>query len=557
MKNMNKFLLKTFCLIIFYILTIVSSSGQIVINEDFESFGPNIGPIPHYPSYAIGQCWLINPPTPDWHVSHGAPYLKTLYCKDDNGFIQSSNSGIAMWHRDKNDNDGHEGGKGVFTNQHTFEGGKTYSVCLEYVSNSIGELNILLVNGMPATFPPVHHSCGEPVPSYPGQNLIHWIDLSVAPANGPYVPYITKTYTVNFTFTLAPDEQFENLWFYPHVDKGGNVDFVADITLLDLIVEEIAGTNSPICAYDADCSEEIVNCDRMIENPYQFTKSGDLGRNGINVKQSTKHNFIDDNWCPDTEYCFSGLLSGSIIEWYDQSGALIHSGPCFIPFTLGTYYIKITNVDPCVKTVNITLKLEGDCCDPHINNTYILTAKQGNRSGLGGIIQTGPFSYQENNCRELCITGYLPGSYVLWFDNFGTQLHNGDCFQPPANGIYKVQIITETPCTIEEIWLTIEVTGCSNNKRSPNNISQKSLTNALYPNPFSSSSNLEFTLSQATDVRISVYDKLGRLIQQPVNKFKDAGNHNIEIDGSDWANGMYIVHLEYGDQVETFKLIKH
>ena len=65
-----------------------------------------------------------------------------------------------------------------------------------------------------------------------------------------------------------------------------------------------------------------------------------------------------------------------------------------------------------------------------------------------------------------------------------------------------------------------------------------------YRNPFNPSTNISFTVPSASDVKISVYDILGRLIDTPFDKFVPAGEYNISWDGSNYPSGIYFYRLE-------------
>jgi hypothetical protein len=64
-----------------------------------------------------------------------------------------------------------------------------------------------------------------------------------------------------------------------------------------------------------------------------------------------------------------------------------------------------------------------------------------------------------------------------------------------------------------------------------------------YPNPFNPSTTIKYELPKATEVRLSVYDILGREVSVLVNEKKEAGVHEVKFDGSNLSSGVYFYRL--------------
>jgi hypothetical protein len=76
-----------------------------------------------------------------------------------------------------------------------------------------------------------------------------------------------------------------------------------------------------------------------------------------------------------------------------------------------------------------------------------------------------------------------------------------------------------------------------------------------YPNPFNPSTTIKYDLPKLSDVRLSVYDVLGREVSVLVNEKRDAGVHEVTLDGSGLASGVYLYRLQAGDIVSTKKML--
>ena len=81
-----------------------------------------------------------------------------------------------------------------------------------------------------------------------------------------------------------------------------------------------------------------------------------------------------------------------------------------------------------------------------------------------------------------------------------------------------------------------------------------------YPNPFNSTTLIQYGLKENVNVKITVYDILGRVVKSLVNDYQDAGFRSVTWDGTDnsgssVATGLYIYKIEAGDFVSAKKML--
>lgn len=69
------------------------------------------------------------------------------------------------------------------------------------------------------------------------------------------------------------------------------------------------------------------------------------------------------------------------------------------------------------------------------------------------------------------------------------------------------------------------------------------LTIANYPNPFNSSTTLKYHLPESGDVRLSVFDLNGRLVEELFSGRQSAGNHHYLWSGGNLPSGVYFISL--------------
>jgi parallel beta-helix repeat protein len=64
-----------------------------------------------------------------------------------------------------------------------------------------------------------------------------------------------------------------------------------------------------------------------------------------------------------------------------------------------------------------------------------------------------------------------------------------------------------------------------------------------YPNPFNPSTNISFSVPQRSNVKLVVYDVLGKEVATLANSVYETGKYNVQFNGSSLASGMYFYTL--------------
>lgn len=77
-----------------------------------------------------------------------------------------------------------------------------------------------------------------------------------------------------------------------------------------------------------------------------------------------------------------------------------------------------------------------------------------------------------------------------------------------------------------------------------------------YPNPFNSSTSINYSLGRQSDVKISVFDVLGREVKILVNKRLHAGEYVLNFNSNDMASGLYFYSMFVdGNLYETKRMM--
>ena len=80
-----------------------------------------------------------------------------------------------------------------------------------------------------------------------------------------------------------------------------------------------------------------------------------------------------------------------------------------------------------------------------------------------------------------------------------------------------------------------------------------------FPNPFNPTTTLAFSLKNAENVNLSIYDVAGRRVRELVNERRDRGAYKLVWDGQNdagqiVASGVYFYKLTVGSFTDTKKM---
>ena len=126
-----------------------------------------------------------------------------------------------------------------------------------------------------------------------------------------------------------------------------------------------------------------------------------------------------------------------------------------------------------------------------------------------------------------------PNSYSFTDENVTTGTYKYRLKQIDFNGNYKYSQTTEVNLTAPE----------------------KFLLEQNYPNPFNPETTIKYSIPVREKVELTVFDVLGREVQNLVNEIKDAGNYEVSFDAEKFVSGVYIYRLKSGNYIKAFKMI--
>ncbi len=212
------------------------------------------------------------------------------------------------------------------------------------------------------------------------------------------------------------------------------------------------------------------------------------------------------------------------------------------PFTYNTSFSDnfgsnyISNGTPTVRsgTINVTGDAWGTINLPigsfpnALRVKYIISTKDSSNPGAPIVFVTNTTSY----------VWFVPGKkYPVFEIVYSTLLFNGTLFASSKTVNYNA---SSTPIGIQQISTEVP---------DDYDLSQN------YPNPFNPNTVIRFQIRRSSDVRLVVYDILGKQITELVNQNKNAGTYEVDWNASGIPSGVYYYKLSAGDYSETKKMI--
>ncbi len=125
------------------------------------------------------------------------------------------------------------------------------------------------------------------------------------------------------------------------------------------------------------------------------------------------------------------------------------------------------------------------------------------------------------------------------------------------NNLYSICYTSDGHCYAAGTWGAI-VHSDNLITHTSENFTDKKLNLGVqcFPNPFSKSTTLSYSLPEKTLVSIEIYNCHGQLVFKQKEKVKPRGQHDIIFDSMDLPTGIYFCKLKTNEKIRTMKIIK-
>jgi hypothetical protein len=151
-----------------------------------------------------------------------------------------------------------------------------------------------------------------------------------------------------------------------------------------------------------------------------------------------------------------------------------------------------------------------------------------------------------NNCSVSCHRDIENGAMPLW--NIGVDQNLGDWTEATDIALADTLMHWYGP---GGIWWDHVVSVEVANSEIPDvyALSQN------YPNPFNPATQINFSVPEASVVKITVYDIVGSEVEVLVSEFLEAGNYNANWNAASYSSGIYFYRMQTSSFVQVKKMI--
>ena len=235
------------------------------------------------------------------------------------------------------------------------------------------------------------------------------------------------------------------------------------------------------------------------------------------------------------------------IAWYENVGPTITvtctpvNPPIVIPAGGGSFAFdfELVNNGASAETVDIWFDIDGPGVD-RTRGPFTLTLAAGG-SLMRTLNQNVPSGVPAGDYTHTCFVG---NTFPEADDSSSFDFTKSAAFA--AGGVNVVDWSTEAEIAAALAgYVDVE---------APNEF----VLDAAYPNPFNPSTTIRFSLPESAQVRLVVFDVLGREVRVLVDGTREAGTHEVVFDASDLPGGTYLYRLEtpQGGFVRTMLLAR-
>jgi hypothetical protein len=144
---------------------------------------------------------------------------------------------------------------------------------------------------------------------------------------------------------------------------------------------------------------------------------------------------------------------------------------------------------------------------------------------------------------------YSPDNGTTWLNDYTAPSGAYTHITKARTGSNIVLWAVRTAGGISRNEIPVGIISVSNGVPSKFNLSQN------YPNPFNPSTSIRFDIPKSENVKLVVFDELGRQISVLVNTKVNPGSYKINFDGTNLSSGVYFYRLDAGNYHDTKKMI--
>lgn len=334
-----------------------------------------------------------------------------------------------------------------------------------------------------------------------------------------------------------------------------------EISLLTDFYRRIAfdiSANTLLFTYIDVFSSEYEEITIRISDEDSVWKEGHLHQDYIDSSNTLQFQLLDIN--PFNNH-YVGFKNDSITVSTDNGRTFNNLFPFQTP--AGIQNVKKPLFDPDSTTFYLKRKVTHSIMN--LDNDFLFRLRlENDNSTIDTLwIDKKPFfaTTDDSNTGHLYVSA---STDVLFSDNFGDSFSTFFTTENEITGLYKkpeskILYVLTSDELLEVDVETGEFTSLKqlpvSNEQEPAELPAEITLDQNYPNPFNPSTNIQFTLSQSSHVKLEVFNSTGKLVSTLLDQPKTGGKHSVQFDASNLSSGLYFYRLITSGKQLTRKFI--
>ncbi len=212
----------------------------------------------------------------------------------------------------------------------------------------------------------------------------------------------------------------------------------------------------------------------------------------------------------------------------------------------GSGKVAITTAGTNIQLYQIGISLQPD-------TMYEVSFVARSNSGHDLEVSIGKFGSPYTNYGLLPLVCNLTSDWAV----FSTSFRSANFTSPVSDARLQFWLVPYA-ASGDEFWIdevTLTMVGGATSVGDGNDVPRGYVLEQNFPNPFNPSTRIRYALGEATYVKLTIHDVVGREVLRPVDAHQEAGYHEVHVDARDLASGVYFYRITTPGFVQAKRMI--